>query len=164
MHLQLFQQPYKPQSEYTFTVEAYDSDEDPRTARVSVNVRIEDEKEVLEEQQQHHHHLTNNEQLLDEVRGERKHQRSAINEEIEGEEEDISPKAWATRIRTVDKGQTIGWVSSVKRRMGEDGDLEDRDGNKEEILDIEKEEEVSLIEYAVEEGIDGFVGVDMFSG
>uniref|UniRef100_A0A915LPY0 Uncharacterized protein n=1 Tax=Meloidogyne javanica TaxID=6303 RepID=A0A915LPY0_MELJA len=66
MHLQLFQQPYKPQSEYTFTVEAYDSDEDPR--------------------------------------GERKHQRSAINEEIEGEEEEaISPKAWATRIRTVDK-------------------------------------------------------------
>nr|CAD2168865.1 unnamed protein product [Meloidogyne enterolobii] len=217
MHLQLFQQPYKPQSEYTFTVEAYDSDEDPRTARVSVNVRIEEEKEVLEEQQQHHHHLTNNEQLLDEVRGERKHQRSAINEEIEGEEEDISPKAWATRIRTVDKdvppilirrqgksststttsntntfkntnqnlrlrneikfsqnnyifrmfgnlfeGQTIGWVSSVKRKMSEEGDLEDRDGNKEEILDIEKEE--SLIEYAVEEGIDGFVGVDMFSG
>nr|CAD2169265.1 unnamed protein product [Meloidogyne enterolobii] len=216
-HLQLFQQPYKPQSEYTFTVEAYDSDEDPRTARVSVNVRIEEEKEILEEQQQHHHHLTNNEQLLDEVRGERKHQRSAINEEIEGEEEDISPKAWATRIRTVDKdvppilirrqgksstttttsntntfkntnqnlrlrneikfsqnnyifrmfgnlfeGQTIGWVSSVKRKMSEEGDLEDRDGNKEEILDIEKEE--SLIEYAVEEGIDGFVGVDMFSG
>uniref|UniRef100_A0A915LV48 Uncharacterized protein n=1 Tax=Meloidogyne javanica TaxID=6303 RepID=A0A915LV48_MELJA len=61
------------------------------------------------------------------------------------------------------EGQTIGWVSSVKRRMSEEGDLEDRDGNKEEILDIEKEEE-SLIEYAVEEGIDGFVGVDMFSG
>jgi hypothetical protein len=35
-------QPYKPQSEYTFTVEAFDADEDPRTARVSVNVRLEE--------------------------------------------------------------------------------------------------------------------------
>ncbi|KAL7078498.1 hypothetical protein ACQ4LE_002801, partial [Meloidogyne hapla] len=215
MHLQLFQQPYKPQSEYTFTVEAYDSDEDPRTARVSVNVRIEEEKTIEKDfgEQNHHHHLTNNEQLLDEVKGERKHQRSAINEEIE-EDINIPSKAWATRIRTVDKdvppivirrqgksstiidnsntnsfknnqkhhlhnkinfsqnnyifrmsgnlyeGQTIGWVSSVKRMGEELVDSENQDENKEE--EVEKEE--SLIEYAVEEGIDGFVGVDMFSG
>jgi len=87
---------------------------------VSVNVRIEEEKEVLEEQQQHHHHhSTNNEQLLDEVRGERKHQRSAINEEIEGEEEEaISPKAWATRIRTVDKVKSKQSNSEFRYLLG----------------------------------------------
>ncbi|KAL3082214.1 hypothetical protein niasHT_037852 [Heterodera trifolii] len=57
---------YQPQPDYTFTVEAYDSTEDPRTARVTVNVRLADlteqeaererEEAVRERQldQQHH--------------------------------------------------------------------------------------------------------------
>uniref|UniRef100_A0A914I5N4 Cadherin domain-containing protein n=1 Tax=Globodera rostochiensis TaxID=31243 RepID=A0A914I5N4_GLORO len=50
LHMELGRQPYQPQQDYTFTVEAFDSTEDPRTARVTVNVRLAD---LTEQEAQH---------------------------------------------------------------------------------------------------------------